>query len=184
MIMNNCYNCGAEVNTYDTFCNQCGAQVNAPSQNVSTQNIEQEFLDTTYRLLKWERVAWSIVSKFLIIFGAIFGGLFFLISFAFLFSKETIAMAFVYFIYALIYGAMFVALGIVNKKAADRINYYLDNMYTDASETFTRCGSIGMLVFNVLLGSVSPIFFIINFVRIRSNAALIETIVAKQKGNL
>ena len=182
--MSNCYNCGSEVNLNDTFCNQCGAQLNTQAQNVSTHDMEQEFLDNTYRLLKWERVAWSIVSKFLIIFGAIFGGLFFILSFAFLFSKETIAMAFIYFIYALIYCSMFVALGIVNKKAADRINYYLDRMYTDASETFTRCSSIGMLIFNVTLGSVSPIFFIINFVRIRSNAKIVESIVAKQRGNL
>lgn len=182
MIMNNCYNCGCEVNANDTFCNQCGAQLNTQAQNVSTQDMEQEFLDNTYRLLKWERVAWSIVSKFLIIFGAIFGALFFVLGLVFLFIEAPIGV--MYLLYAFFYGAVFIALGIVGKKAADRINYYLDRMYTDASETFTRCSSIGMLIFNVTLGSVSPIFFIINFVRIRSNAKIVESIVAKQRGNL
>ena len=39
------------------------------------------------------------------------------------------------------------------------------------------------LVFNVILGTVSPIFFIINFVRMKANSKLIQQILAHQQQN-
>ena len=44
-----------------------------------------------------------------------------------------------------------------------------------------RLDFVGMLIFNVLLGVVSPIFFIINFVRMKRNRAVIERILQNQQ---
>ena len=80
-----------------------------------------------------------------------------------------------------IFGGMFIALGIVSKKAAEKLPQYIDTVYTDLSLAYNRCGNVGMLIFNVLLGEVSPIFFIINFVRMKRNRAVIERILQNQQ---
>ena len=189
--MRYCTKCGREIPEGAAFCAGCGAPVQTPTPPaapVYNQALYQEecgFLENTHRLLRWEQKAWSIASKVFIIVGIVFAAifmLFFLIGLIITASgsdggEMLMVMG---FIYALIFGGMFIAMGIVNKKAGQKLPQYIDTVYTDFSITYKRCGSVGMLVFSILFGAVSPIFFIINFVRMKSNRATIERIMKNQ----
>ena len=205
--MSYCVKCGKEIIEGAAFCTACGAPVKKEiSQVVAQQNEtamvyvenqvqnekfdkeEQEFLDNTHNLLRWELTAWSITSKILIIMGIIYTALFMTIFLAgiglaaegeSLDGGLTIGIS---FLYAVIFGGTFLGIGIVSKKAAQKIPQYLNTVYTNLSIAYNRCGNVGMLVFSVILGAVSPIFFIINFVRMKSNRAIIEKIIKKQQG--
>lgn len=187
-----CNRCGKEITADAAFCSGCGAAVEAkyqagsafPVPNAgSQQKHEQEFLETTHRLLRWEQKAWSIASKVFTIVGIVFVACFLLLSLIGIgISDEVGGFLAVFFImYALIFGGMFIAFGIISRKACQKLPQYIDTVYTDFSLTYNRCNSVGMLVFSVFFGVVSPIFFIINFVRMKSNRALIENILTNQK---
>lgn len=189
-----CYRCGNGLVEGSAFCNACGApqaQQQAAYQpqpttlvpTVDPQAEEQEFLELTHRLLRWERKAWSIAGKVYLITGIIFAALFFLIGIAFVAAGDYVleAMGVIYLLYSIIFGGMFVAFGIVNQKAADKIPFYIENLYVDFHYAADRCGSVGMLVFSAIFGDVARIFFIINFVRMKANKAVINRIIARQQ---
>ena len=190
-----CTKCGQMIEQGAAFCVGCGAPVEAktsvsviPVSQEKWNQEEQEFLDNTHRLLVWERKAWSIASKAFLISGIIMAALFmlsFLIGIAAIIDGDRFAgiigMVMGY-VYGAAIGGMFIAFGIISKKACGKLPQYIDTVYSDLSLAYNRCGSIGMLVFTVLFGVVSPIFFIINFVRMKVNRALIEGIIRKQKG--
>ena len=189
--MKYCAQCGKEMIDEALFCPDCGAAVTNPAPEApapaevmisdADAQEEQEFLDMTHRILRWERKAWSISGKACLIIGIVFAALFMLLSLAFFAIGDEMAIAGVAYIFmGLAYGAMFIGLGVISKIAADKTVQYLDRMYTDFRPTLDRCGSVGMLVFSALLGNVSPIFFIINFVRIKSGRRVIERILANQ----
>ena len=189
-----CTKCGKELTEGAAFCVGCGAPVGntAPvsaAPQVSEEDLareEREFLDDTHRLLRWEMKAWNIASKVFIIMGIAYAALFmllFMVGIILTATGDSYGGSFtagISFVYAIIFGGMFIALGIVSKKAAEKIPQYIDTVYTDLSLTYNRCGNVGMLVFTVILGVVSPIFFIINFVRMKTNRAVIERIMQKQ----
>ncbi len=185
--MSFCRNCGKELTEGAAFCNACGAQVQVQTTTlvapVDSFSEEQEFLDLTHRLLRWERKAWSIAGKAFLIFGIIFAALFFLLGIIMLAAGDyvTETLGVIYLWYALFFGGTFIGIGIVNRKAADKIPFYLNSLYTDFRYAHDRCGNVGMLVFNAILGTISPIFFIINFVRMKANRALIQQILARQQ---
>lgn len=190
--MRYCMKCGQEIPEGAAFCAGCGTPVQPPTPsaapvfNEGLYQEECEFLANTHRLLRWEQKAWSIASKVLIIVGIVFAAifmLFFLIGLIIAAAGESYGggmFMVIGFIYAVIFGGLFIALGIVNKKAGQKLPQYIDTVYTDFSITYKRCGSVGMLVFSILFGAVSTIFFIINFVRMKSNRATIERIMKNQ----
>lgn len=193
--MKYCAQCGKEMIDEALFCPECGASVTNPAPETAEPveavvlsadaQEEQEFLDMTHRLLRWERKAWSISGKACLIIGIVFAALFLLCAMAFIAIGDEMAIAGVVYIFiGMIYGAMFIGLGVISKIAADKTVQYLDSMYTDFRPTLDRCGSVGMLIFSALLGNVSPIFFIINFVRIKSGRRVIERILARQSETL
>ena len=190
--MRYCTKCGREIPEGAAFCAGCGAPVQtptppaAPVYNQELYQKECEFLENTHRLLRWEQKAWSIASKVFIIVGLVFAALFMLLFLAGLFVAlagedfDGGMIMVISFTYALIFGGMFIALGIVSKKAGQKLPQYIDTVYTDFSLTYKRCGSVGMLIFSIIFGAVSPIFFIINFVRMKANRATIERIMKNQ----
>ena len=144
---------------------------------------DKEFLENTRRLLRWERKAWKITGIVFTIFGGLFGGLFLLFAMIFFaIGDEMAAVAIVYFIYALIYGAMFLGIGIVQIIAAGKVPYYLERIDNDFDAVAKRCGSVGMIIFSGFFGTIPLVFFAINFARIKSCKKRIEHIIACQKG--
>lgn len=201
--MSYCIKCGKEIKEGAAFCIECGAPVEKEIPTATEQNEalavsakpqtfneefnteEREFLDNTHKLLRWELKAWSIASKFWIIMGIVYAvifSLYALIGMAMSVENHFVGGFFTGFgiVFALFCGGTFIGFGIVNKKAAQRLPQYINTVYTDFSISYKRCGNIGMLVFNVIFGVVSPIFFIINFVRMKVNRKAIERIMKNQ----
>ena len=165
-----CMQCGKASEDGSGCCSHCGApaekiSVNPVACDVELDETESAFLENTYRLLCWERKAWNIHSKYYIVVGIIYAVIAMLID------------SWPGFIFC---GAFFV-FGIVSHKAARKLSLYIHTVYTDISLAYNRCENVGMLIFNILCGAVSPIFFIINFVRMKSNRTVIESIMCKQK---
>lgn len=198
--MRYCVNCGNELNEQAHFCENCGTPIpaaappvpTAPTQVTVVREPESErdraFLETTHRLLRWEKKAWHIAGKVWLIFGIIFAAV--MLLFGMIFTLVGIAenegffgsfMGGFFGSYGLTLGGIYIALGIVNKKAAARIDFYLERFYQDFSLIRNRCGNVGMMLFNIFLGTMSPVFFIINFVRIKANRATVERIIANQR---
>ncbi len=185
IIMKICANCGKSLNDDARFCGYCGFQTPTEEYNadITPEEIseEQEFLDMTHRILRWERKAWSIAGKVFIIMGIVFAALFMFFTFIFLALGDMAVLSGMYFVFSIIYGGLFIGLGVVNKIAANKIEQYQTGPYSDPLSVITRCGSIGMLVFSVICGAVAPIFFIINFVRIKTSRRLIDKIIARNR---
>ena len=180
-----CSACGSALNEGAAFCSNCGAKVAAPQPVtvVDTFVEEKEFLDVTHRLLRWERKAWSIVGKVFLIFGIIYAALFTVLGIVLSCVGDVVGgISFVMcMFYALFLGGMMIGIGVVGLKSAQKIPFYLDSLYADFRYTYERCGSVGMLVLTVMFGVVSPVFFIINFVRMKANKKLVENILTRQK---
>ena len=183
--MRTCTNCQREVNDEISFCPYCGTPLTE-----AALSEEQAFIDTTHRILRWERKAWSIAGKACLIMGIIFAVIFFLYGLIFLALGETSYTFFgeitanvftiLFFVYSFVFGGLLIALGIISRVAANKTVQYLDSMYTDFRPTLNRCGSVGMMIVSILFGVVSPIFFIINFVRMKANKELIQRILNRQ----
>ena len=201
--MSYCIKCGKEIQEGAAFCIACGAPVekeipmvieekeNSANPidpvgfNEQLDKEEREFLENTHNLLRWELKAWSISSKVLTILGIILGAFFLIyalvgiiMSAAGVFGGGVLVG--VGFTYSIFIGGSCLGLGIVAKKVVEKMPMYVDTVYTDFSLAYNRCGNIGMLVFVALLGVVSPVFFIINFVRMKANRDVIERIMKNQ----
>ena len=176
-----CPRCNNELDDGSNFCRFCGATLDQSND----AREEQEFLDTTHRLLRWERKAWSISGKVFLIVGIVFAAFFGLLGFIALIAlmggdESAFVAAFVGLFYGILFGGMFIAIGIVCNTASNKIPQYLDNMYNDFLPTRDRCGSIGMIVFTALFNEIALVFFIINFVRMKSCKNIINRILNRQ----
>lgn len=182
-----CTHCGKSLSEGANFCEGCGKAVyqEAPTHEVVPVTVpasekEQEFLTQTARLLRWERKAWSIAGKAYLILGIVFAAFFGLMAIIFAAIDEVSFLTGIFLVYSLIFGGMFIAIGIVNRKAADRIVYYQERFDRDFKATYKRCDSVGMIIFCYFFNQVSMVFYIINFVRMKCNKALIRQIIDKQ----
>ncbi len=143
---------------------------------------EREFLVQTYRLLKWERKAWRICGVVWLI-----ASVFLIVASAFLIAALPAITQEGYFsilenaITGLVYGIAYLPLGIIALVAARNIPEVMEGIYIDARPALTRCSSIGRIVFTALFCTVALVFYLINFVQIKSNPALIERILARQQ---
>jgi hypothetical protein len=140
---------------------------------------EKKFLDDTHKFLRWERKALSISGKVMLIVGIAFAALFFLLGII-LAAVESGAAGAMMLLYAVLYGVIFIGIGVVNLKAADKIPQYTDTLYKDFRAAYKRCTSIGMIVFNYFFNTIALVFFVINFVRLKSNRAMCERILSRQ----
>lgn len=179
--MNTCINCNAPLHPNARYCNICGYPV---SEETALKD-EQEFLNTTYRLLRWEKKAWNICGTVMLVIGAFYAALFTLIGMIGLFSEELFAAGFsiIFLFYGLLFGGLFLAIGIIGKISAKKIPPYLDVMHINFEMTVLRSGNVGMLVFSALFGEPAFIFFLINFIRLKSNPQLVQRIINRQKNH-
>ena len=63
-----------------------------------------------------------------------------------------------------------------------KVEYYESTLDTDVSIARKRCTSVGMIVFCVLFSNIAAVFYIINFIKTKNNAASFNRIEAAQKG--
>lgn len=173
-----CEHCNNPLPEGSAFCGFCGNPVRSDSEI----GIEQEFLNQTHRLLRWERTAWRICSTVFIVCGIVFAAIFSLLTLFGIAQDDYFSFGF-FLVYALLFGGMFIALGIVNRVVSGKLNQYLDTLYRNFGPTYQRCGSIGMLVFAAFFNEIALIFFLINFVRMKTNKRRIQQILSRQQVN-
>lgn len=184
-----CTKCGKELENNAKFCVFCGEKIVGEQQEPVYEDKaaseeeqikeEQKFLDETHRLMRWEKKAWSIAGNVFLIMGAIFAGLFLLLGIMFAFIEP--AAALIFFIYAGIFGGMYIVEGVIGKKAAERIDFYLNSLYNDFETSRARCESVGMIVFGAFCNQIAMVFYIINFTRMKTNKEIIARINARMQ---
>ncbi len=62
-----------------------------------------------------------------------------------------------------------------------KVEYYESTLDTDVSIARKRCTSVGMIVFCVLFSNIAAVFYIINFVKTKNNAAAFDRLEAAQQ---
>ena len=141
---------------------------------------DRDFLVLTYRLLQWERKAWRIsgivfliISIFLLVCGALMLPA----------AGETPDLI-IDAVTALVYAITYLPVGIVGLIAAGKIPAAVETIYFDARPALTRCSSVGRIVFSALFSGVALIFYLINFIRIKTDRATVERILALQSETL
>ena len=207
--MRYCSYCGQPLEPGSAFCHHCGAAlkavvpeadeipvqetpvqeepapekivtIEAPASDEKAIAEEKAFLEQTHRLLRWERKAWSIAGKVYLIMGIIGTALFFLFGVIILAVGNDIAPVGGVFIYCAFIFAMIIAIGIINIIAAGKIPQYTNTLYKDFRAAHKRCNSIGMIVFGYFFNTIALVFYLINFVRMKSNKAMAERILTRQ----
>lgn len=188
-----CTECGKENIQEAVFCAFCGKELKYRSEIVSdtepcnTQKQtpdfdieEQEFLDTTLRVLRWERKALHICTKIFRITGIIFT----------VFCGFCTMNCIKYPEYSILTGrwlsytvvaAIVLASSIVQQITENKVLKLCDSLYTDFSPTVKRNGDITSLILSLLFCSVGFAFFVMNFISVKSNNQLISKILKKQK---
>lgn len=158
-----CNNCGKEMNGGFLFCHECGSPLRDEG--------EQRFLDDTHRFLRYERVSWRIAS----IVWMVLGGLFAVVA-VLLGRLVTVDGGGVFTVTYLFVASMYFAVAIVNIKLKNRVDWYLERMYTEPETVLERAESIGMIVLCAIFNEIAAIFYIINFVRMKTNRPTVERI--------
>ncbi len=172
-----CTNCGKELPADAAFCSSCGTAT--AGTTVKNTNEEQEFLDLTYRFLRWEQKAWKIYGTVVLIVGICFTAFFLLLmTIGLIIGDEGFVVAIIGFFYALLFGGIYITIGAISLAAAKKIPQYLESLHTDFRPTFNRCDSVGMLIFTIFFNNVAFVFFLINFIRMKANRQMIDRILA------
>lgn len=151
------------------------------AQNIDEDYLikeEQEFLDGTHRLLRWEKKALSICGTIMMILGIVVSAISFIAIIVSAvegdeYAASEAASSFITF-------TTYIVSGIVQKVIAGKLPLYIGTIYDDFTFTRDRSGSVGMLILQILFGQVGFVFFLINFIRIKSNSAIINRVLARQ----
>ena len=161
-----------------TYAQYDGAPPSAPfnSEEQAAAN-RQKVIDNLYLRLKWERIAWSISSKVMIILGAILMGLtFFMFVCGAALGGEDAAYMIAFSFYYGFFASAILAIGIINKIMVGKVQRYMDGLYTDCGPAVTRCESIGMIIFEYFFNNIALVFFIINFIHVKTHKKELEEI--------
>lgn len=126
---------------------------------------EKACLDSFCNFLNWERKMWRI------------GGILQLVG-AFLLLVIGIAASDVE---SIVNALIYLPCGIVSLCLVNQPLRYMKTIYSDARPTVKRCSRVGLIVLSFFFNELAMIFIIINFVRTKSNAPLLESIIARQE---
>lgn len=182
--MKYCAHCGHQIQDDAQFCEKCGAAANANTANFAE---EKEFLDNTYRFLKYERISWKIVGIFALVISIL---LFVFTILVFAGAAELVVDAETQALFGLgmislvmvLYSLIFLPFAIIGLVSAKKIQRCMDGMYHDIRPTAQRCNSIGMLILSIFFNEIALIFYIINFARFKSGKQVVERIAQRQQG--
>ena len=144
------------------------------TENRNWTEEQKRYLDNCYRFFKYERLAWKIQGIVILVMSLIWfalGTLFFLFAIGDLYVAAPFGVLFV------LYGIIFLPLAIIALVMVKKAEHYMEITYTDIEAVKVRCNSVGMIVFSVLFGAISPIFIIINFCLAKSNARIFDEMV-------
>ncbi len=187
--MKYCAHCGKPMEDNARFCFACGKEVGAaptPTQTFYQQPgnpaEEKECLDNFYTTFKWERIAWKVSGIVGLVLAIVYGSTGGFIMFLNLISDGELNMMIAGFGIPYVFFALVILpIVIINLKMISRAQYYMDTLYADTAGMVKRTSSIGMIVFAAIFNQYALICIIINFVRTKSNKALLDRIIARQQ---
>ena len=182
--MKYCAHCGQQLQDEVQFCERCGASTTPEAAQFKE---EKDFLDSTHRFLKYERIAWKVLGIFALVLGIIYFAFGILITagFAEMVMSDVPESAFGLGLVTIIMGfcsLVFIAIAVVGLVSAKKITGYMNEMYTDIRATEKRCTSIGLLILSIFFNEIAMIFFLVNFARFKGNQKLVERISRRQQG--
>ncbi len=160
-------------------------------EEIKTEEQDKKILDTFKRFLGLEHFGWKFgavmfaVSSFLLILS----GVIMIISGAVLLRPSAdnemlsrypfILMGVLYICLALV---ELIPLTVISFIMLKKNEYCQSTVYTDLSIARKRATSVGMIVFCFLFNNIAAIFYLINFIKTKNNAAAFDRIEAAQKG--
>lgn len=176
-----CTNCGKQADENVRFCPDCGTALDAEllaERDQAQLQEEKKCLDMFYRFIKYERLSWKIHGIYYLVCSAIilFCGILVTVLSATLEDSMLISMGITY-IYL---GVLFVPFAIIGFSMVKRCSNYMNTLYSDAKPMIKRCNAVGMIVLGAIFNTVGMAFIIVNFVRAKTDAKLLERIVARQ----
>ncbi len=154
--------------------------------------LEEKALSEMSRYLRWEKRAWKIAGIVFIIYSVLFAlaGLFvFTVGILYTDQSNTgyvpmpsvFAMMTVGITYIALALFSFLPVGIINLIMINKVSCYQEAVYTDLPAARRRCTSVGMIVFGFFFNKIALIFIIINFIKTKNNAAILDRVEAGQK---
>lgn len=179
--MKNCSKCNEPLVEGSKFCNACGAPADTVKTEAELIAEEQAVLNRIGRVLKYERLAWKISGIFSIIAAAYFLMGAFLIpicgmdAYSPATAHEFVAIT-VLFLFCVL---CILPIIIVNFTMTKKLGKYRAKLFTDCNDGISHCG-VGSIILAALFNEVALVFAIINFVQVKSNAAVIERIKTRQ----
>lgn len=165
--MKYCVHCNTALDDSARFCHVCGAGFDEGFDIAE----EKEFLEKTDNLLRIERILWMVQAILMLVISCIYtvAGL----------AISLIGPRIIITIVALV---TFLPLSIIAFRAAARVSWYRERIYDDPISVLDRTGSIGIMVFTLLLSGYAAIPVIINFARTKACGDITQRIRNRQNG--
>ena len=179
--MKNCINCNEPVVEGSKFCNSCGAPVDEVKTEADLIAEEQRVLNKFSTGLKHERLAWKIggILSLIATIYILIGALLLPICGMDAYSPETAHEFVELTVICLTCALCVLPVPIVNFTMMKKLGKYRAKLFTACKDGISHC-SVGSIVLAALFNEVALVFAIINFVRAKNNAAVIERIKARQ----
>lgn len=186
--MKNCGKCGKPLGDNERFCTVCGTDSaqNGEARAENEARLEREFCASYKRVLRYEIRALKIAGiAYLVLTVALA-----IVTFV-LMGSDGIAVPdeLVKLItngevelnsYLFSCVISYCVISAINMILSKRAEAYYDAFETDIERTVRHYTSTGSLILRVFFNKVALIFYIINFIKTRSNAELIAGIIAKR----
>ena len=166
--MKTCPYCGKALHPDAAYCDGCG---NAVATMVPAADRGKEALDSLYRFMKFERLAYKIAGIVMLVLGCVYVGLMLVVGIIVMAGGEGMGM-FVG-VMGFIYGGIFLAVGIVNLVLKKKVSALMDTLYSNPADAIRRCGSVGTIVLAAFFNEIALIFVIINFVKTKTNRGIL-----------
>lgn len=189
--MKNCSRCGKPLDDNERFCTVCGTDSMQTRESLAEEEARQEsaFCASYKRILRYESRTFKIFGiLYLVLTIALAIFTFVLMGSNDIEVPEELVMLLTngeveltsYLFSCTIYYCVISAVNMIISKRADSC---CDAIETDISRTVRHYSSFFTLFLCIMFNNIALIFYIINFVKTRSNAVLIARIIAKQRTN-
>ena len=166
--MKNCPHCNTLMEDNAFYCPACGQRMSEPAAAPADNDAFYVFR----RNLRHERKCWGI-------FGGVYLGIaIFFLAFALIYLMIGAGTEIVFAVISLVYllcGGIFLAVAIVNKSIARKLDTYLGQIETCPDPALDRAVSVGQIVLAAIFNTLAMVFVILNHVHVKNNADLIRS---------
>lgn len=190
--MKNCIKCGKPLDDNERFCTVCGTDSRQTAESLAEEEARQEseFCASYKRILRYESRALKIIGiVYLVLTLALAVVTFVLMGSDSIAVPEELVMLLTggeteltsYLFSCVLYYCIISA---INMILAKRTEACYDAFGSDISKTVRHYSSFLTLFLCIMFNKIALIFYIINFIKTRSNAALITKMIVKQRASI